>query len=310
MDAADTVSPDGIAAARDLIDPVFLDSPQFESDALSEWIGARIVVKLECLNPIRSFKGRGACVLANRHRERAPTPWLCASAGNFGQGLAYALRSSDIELIVYAAVTANAFKIARMRQLGADVRLEGADFDASKAACRELAERSGATFIEDGRDGSVTEGAGTIALELERIPEPLDAVVVPVGNGALINGVGTWFKGRSLPTRVIGAGAAGAPAMERSFRARSVVATESVSTRADGVATRVPVPEAVSTMVEVADDLLLVDDDAIEEAGKKIERELGVISEPAGAVPLAVVREHADRFAGKHVAVIVSGSNV
>lgn len=310
MEPVSPVSLDRIADARSVIDPVFLDSPQFVSDALSELVGAEILVKVECVNPVRSFKGRGAEYFTHTHQKSAPRPWACASAGNFGQGLAFTARKHGIELIVYASTKANPFKLERMRQLGADVRLVGDDFDAAKEACRKFAEDEGITFIEDGRDIAITEGAGTIAIELLRWREPFDTVLLPVGNGALINGVGTWFEAHAPATSVVGTGAEGAPAMARSFREGRVVATDRVSTFADGVATRVPVPEAVATMVEVVDDMMLVDDDAIRRAMADIERELGLTVEPAGAVPLAVATVHREHFRGKRLAVLISGSNI
>lgn len=310
MEPAPSISLESIAEARSVIDPVFLDTPQFQNDALGDLVGADIVVKVECVNPVRSFKGRGAEYFTHVHHASAPRPWTCASAGNFGQGLAYAARKYEIELVVYAATTANPFKVERMRQLGADVRLVGDDFDASKDACRQFASDEGLTFIEDGRDVAVTEGAGTIAAELLQWPERFDALLVPVGNGALINGIGTWAKAYAPETLVIGTGALAAPAMERSFRKHQIVTTESVSTIADGVATRVPVPEAVTTMVEVADDMLLVDDDSIRQAMAVIERELGLKVEPAGAVPLAAATTYRERFRDKRLGLVISGSNV
>ncbi len=314
MDPAPSVSLERIAEARSVIDPVFLDSPQFQNDALSDLVGAEIILKVECVNPVRSFKGRGAEYFTHVHNTLAPRPlrltWTCASAGNFGQGLAYAARKHDIALIVYAATTTNPFKVERMRQLGAEVRLVGDDFDAAKDACRQFESDEGRTFIEDGRDVTITEGAGTLAVELLQWPEPFDAVLIPVGNGAFINGVGTWIKAHSPATLVIGTGAVAAPAMERSFHARKVVTTETVSTIADGVATRGPVPEAVTTLVEVTDDMLLVDDEALRRAMTVIERELGLKVEPAGAVPLAAATVHRERFHGKRLAVVISGSNV
>jgi threonine dehydratase len=310
MESARSISLESIAEARSVIDTVFLDTPQFQNDALGELVGAEIVVKVECVNPVRSFKGRGAEYFTHVHHASAPRPWTCASAGNFGQGLAYAARKHGIELIVYAATTANPFKVERMRGLGAEVRLVGDDFDASKDACRQFAADEGRTFIEDGRDIAISEGAGTIAAELFEWPERFDALLVPVGNGALINGMGTWVKAHSPETLVVGTGALAAPAMERSFREHGVVTTDSVSTIADGVATRVPVPEAVTTMVAVADDMLLVDDDAIRQAMAVIERELGLTVEPAGAVPLAAATTYRERFRGQRLGLVISGSNV
>jgi threonine dehydratase len=299
-----------IEEAISVIDPVFLASPQFPSDRLSEDLGFETVFKVECLNPIRSFKGRGASYFAHLHRNDRPHPWVCASAGNFGQGLAYAARARGIPLVVFAAIRANPFKVERMRALGAEVRLVGEDFDAAKEESRRYAAENGLTLVEDGREPAITEGAGTIAIELLRDRARFDAVLVPLGNGALVNGIGTWMKAHSPGTEILGVGAERAPAMERSFRARRPVALdEPVSTIADGVAPRIPVPEAVATMLSVVDDVFLVEEEAILRAMRGIFRELGLVVEGAGAVTLAAARVHRDRFRGKRVALVVGGGN-
>jgi threonine dehydratase len=305
----DVISLARIEEAMSVIDPVFLASPQFPSGPLSAELGFEVVLKIECLNPIRSFKGRGASYFVHRHRDR-PHPWVCASAGNFGQGLAYAARAREIPLLVFSSTKANPFKVERMRSLGAEVRLVGNDFDAAKEESRRYAEENGLTFVEDGRDDAIAEGAGTIAIELSSEIETLDAVLVPVGNGALANGIGTWMKARSPATEVIGVGAARAPAMERSFRERRPIALEEpVSTLADGVATRVPVPEAVETMLRVVDDVVLVPEDGIVPAMRTLFRELGLVVEGAGALTLAAAGARRKRFRGKRVALVVGGGN-
>ena len=128
---------------------------------------------------------------------------------------------------------------------------------------------------------------------------------------ALLNGVGTWLKAHSPATGVIGVGALRAPSMERSFRARTPVAIEdSASTLADGVATRVPVPEAVATMLEVADDVLLADEDAILASMRILFRELGLVVEGAGAVTLAAATAHNQRFRGQRLLLLIGGGNL
>ena len=202
-------------------------------------------------------------------------------------------------------------KVARMRAFGAEVRLTGRDFDAAKESARAYAAERKATFVEDGRDPAITEGAGTIAIEILRWKDGFDAVLIPLGNGALLNGVGTWLKAHSPATAVIGVGAAGAPSMERSFRAGKPLALdEPVATIADGVATRVPVPEAVSTMLEVADDVLLADEEAIVSSMRLLFRELGLVVEGAGAVTLAAASAHANRFRGQRLLLLIGGGNL
>ena len=304
------VSLDRIEEAVRVIDPAFLGSPQFEAEALGDKLGSRLVCKVETVNPIRSFKGRGTDYLLYRLRGERLEGLVCASAGNFGQGLAYAARKSNTPLTVFAARGANPHKVERMRWFGAEVRLEGEDFDESKAAARALAETEGSRFVEDGREVEIAEGAGTIALELCRWPEPFDAVLVPLGNGAFLSGVGTWIKAHAPSTEVIGVCAAGAPAMALSLQEGVVKTTERVDTIADGIAVRVPVEEALSDLSGVVDDVLLVDDETIVRAMRLLFWKMGLVVEPAGAAGVAALLSNRERFAGALVATPLCGSNL
>ena len=181
-----------IEQAMTVIDPVFLRTPQYRVESLDGALGCRLVVKVETLNPVSCFKGRGASYLLAS--VPTGTRLICASAGNFGQAMAYACRSKGVQLIVYASVNANPFKVGRMRDLGAEVRLWGDDFDAAKIEARRVAQAHGIHMVEDGLDPATGEGAGTIGLELAQWTEPLDAVLVALGNGAMITGVGLWLK--------------------------------------------------------------------------------------------------------------------
>ena len=303
-----------IQAAAGAIDPVFLNSPQFELDPLNDQLGMRLVAKVETLNPIRSFKGRGADFFAGGLSSAGTVAdgrrLVCASAGNFGQGLAYAARKHGLSLTVFAAETANELKLERMRQLGAEVILQGADFDAAKVAAASYAEQAGARFVEDGREPEIAAGAGTIALELTRYPVPFDTVLIPLGNGALLNGVGSWFKAQSPRTQVIGISASGASAMERSWRSGSVQTTDRVETIADGIAIRVPVPEALETMRHTVDEIWLVEDETMMAAMRLAHTLFGLVVEPAGVAGLAAAMTYRERFAGQLVATPLCGGNV
>lgn len=299
-----------IRRASTEIDPVFRDTPQFESPAVSRACGARVVLKVETVNPIRSFKGRGTDWLCERLALPAGTELICASAGNFGQGLAWAGGKRGLRVTVFAARTANPFKIERMRSFGAEVRLEGEDFDAAKEVARAHAAATGARFIEDGRDPPISEGAGTIAVELARWPEPFDALLVPIGDGALIAGIGTWAKARMPETRIIGVCAAGAPAVALSWRAGKPVATPAADTIADGISCRAPVPEALADIQPVVDDVVLVEDGSMLDAMRLLFRETGLVVEPAGAAGLAALLEHGGRWRGARVGTPVCGGNL
>ncbi len=297
-----------IEDALQVIDPAFLNTPQYRAEAIELLLGCRLVVKVETLNPIRSFKGRGAGYVV-----ASVTPGevlVCASAGNFGQAMAYACRAKGVSLIVYASVHANPLKIERMRALGAEVRLHGEDFDAAKLEAKRFAANSGVRMVEDSLDPATGEGAGTIAIELLRWPEPLDTVLVALGNGALLTGVGRWLKAHSPTTQVIGVVAEGAPAMADSWRAGRIIEHPRINTIADGIGVRVPVPEAVADMGGTVDDVMSVSDDAILGAMKLLHQHLGVVVEPSGAVGLAAILEDRGRFQGQLVSTIICGGNL
>ncbi|MDQ6720735.1 MAG: pyridoxal-phosphate dependent enzyme, partial [Candidatus Dormibacteraeota bacterium] len=304
-----SISVDRIQEAAGIIDPVFRDSPQYLCEPLSDRLGVATVLKVESVNPIRSFKGRGTDYLLHSLGRR-PEGFVCASAGNFGQGMAYAARKRGGRLTVYAAAAANPLKVERMRALGADVVLEGADFDAAKAAAKDHARRTGALYVEDGLLPEIAEGAGTIAVELGKMHEPLDAVLVPLGNGSLVNGIGTWVKHSSASTRVIAVCAAGAPAMELSWRAGKPVSTATASTIADGISVRVPIPEALVAMHATVDEVMLVTDEEILAAMQMLFLGAGLVVEPAGAAGVAALAKRRSEFAGRRVAIPICGGNL
>ena len=301
------LSLDRIADATGVIDPVFLNSPQFVSESLTGRLGCRVIVKSETLNPIRSFKGRGTEYFC---ASLQGTPQLvCATAGNFGQGMAYSARKRGIPITIFTSIHANIFKVERMRALGAVIQQEGSDFDAAHEAAVRFANDLGALLVEDGRDRAIAEGAGTIAVELLRCPEPLDAIVVPLGDGALLAGVARWVKAHHSQTEMIGVCASGADAMERSWRQGKLVVREGVNTIADGIAVRVPFPEALSDFSGLVDDILLVEDETFIAAMRLAHSELGIVLEPAGAASLAALLKHNARFERKSVAIILTGGN-
>ena len=302
------LSVDRIAHAAAVIDPVFLNSPQFRAESLEKQLDCRLVVKVETLNPIRSFKGRGTEYLTSSLHGHPRL--VCATAGNFGQGMAYSARKRGLTLTIFASVTANPLKVERMRALGADVRLSGDDFDAAHVAAASFAAETGAQLIEDGRDAAIAEGAGTIGMEFLRWPEPFDAILVPLGDGALLAGVARWVKAHQPGTQMIGVCASGAPAMERSWRAAQVQELERANTIADGIAVRSPFREALFDLLGVVDDILLVDDDALVTAMQLAHQEIGVVLEPAGAAALAALLTNRQRFRGHVIGAILTGGNL
>ncbi|HEX7347376.1 MAG TPA: pyridoxal-phosphate dependent enzyme [Candidatus Limnocylindrales bacterium] len=315
--AVPELMPEAIRAAHASIDPVFLGSPQFVHDGLSTRLGIPVVVKVETVNPIRAFKGRGTWVavhgLAGQGRIGPDRPVVVASAGNFGQGVAYAARAIGVPAVVFTSRNANRGKIARMRALGATVIEEGEDFDDARGASETYAAEHGAQLLVDGDDPRIATGAATLALELTDAIDagqlPTIAVaMVPVGNGALIDGVGSWLRHASPDTKVVGVQAEGADAMTRSFTARRPIDTERADTYADGIASRVAIPRAVELMFGRVDSMMTVGEAALHDAQAELTDALGITVEGAGAASWAGLLA-APPSAGAAL-VIVTGSNV
>jgi len=291
-----------IEAAAGEIDPVFLDTPQFVSDQLSERFGHEVLVKVETLNPIGSFKGRGTGLLA---RQLDPShTWVCATAGNFGQGVAYAARSRGASVHIFVGPDAPEGKVARMRALGAEVEVA----QHSESAAREYAAANESRYlVVDGLEPAIAEGAGTIGVELDAT-DPVDTAVIQLGDGALITGVARWLKSRRPETRVVGVCARGAPAMAQSFAARQPISVPGEGTIAGALAITDPVPESLERILQLVDELVLVDDDDLRAAMALIAESIGVLVEPAGAAGVAALARHPKTVSGERVAVLLTGA--
>ncbi|MEM6640076.1 MAG: pyridoxal-phosphate dependent enzyme [Pseudomonadota bacterium] len=303
-----SISLDQIKSARAHIDPIFLNTPCLRRTSLDELVGCEIGLKVECLNPIRSFKGRGVDWFVGQHP--GETELLCASAGNFGQALAYCGRERNARVVVFAAENANPDKISAMERLGAEVTLFGADFDAAKRAARDYALANGVPLIEDGAIVEIAEGAGTIALELLEQFEAPEVVYVPLGNGALLGGIACVLQKVSGTTCVVGVTATNAPAMKQSFDSDCLIVSKQADTIADGIAVREPVEYALEQLRGRLERVVAINDDEILEAMRVCKRHLGLIVEPAGAIGLAAMMRESDRLRGRRVATVLCGSNV
>lgn len=302
------LDPDRIAEAAGVIDPVFLDSPQYVDPVLARELGRRLVVKVETTNPLRSFKGRGAEHLLHRlTAERGPgLDLVCSSTGNFGQAITWAARRRGHTSTVFVPAATAPVKLHRMTLLGADVVAVDGDGDGAEQAAVDFARsRSGALLVEDGREPAIAEGAGTIGRELTR--RHLDTIVVPVGDGALITGIGAWTRRHAPGVRVVGVCAAGAPCMAQSWRRGEPVGTARADTVAEGIAVRTPVPESVARMRVLVHDMVLVSDDDLAHGADLIRRTLGIVPELAGAAGLAALLVH--DLPGEVVATVLTGAN-
>src|SRR5918992_2472704 len=209
---------DRVRDATGVIDPVFLDTPALLCPPLGRALGCSMTLKVETLNPVRSFKGRGTETVAAVAQWNGASRMVCASAGNLGQALAYSGSRRGLAVTVVAARTANPLKLRQIAAFGADVRLEGEDIEDARLMAREIAEADGAYLVEDSLDLATCEGAATIGLELVRDDPSLDVVLVALGGGAMASGVGYAVRSLTEQVEVIGIQPRGAPAMALSWR--------------------------------------------------------------------------------------------
>jgi threonine dehydratase len=235
---------------------------------------------------------------------------VTASAGNFGQALATAAIERKHSVTVFAAVTANAAKVEAMRALGATVISAGDDFDAAKDRGRAWASERGWRFVEDGNEVAIADGAGTIAVELVADAGRLDAVYIPVGNGALAEGMATYLKYAAPGVAVIGVVAAAAPCMLHSIRACAPRPTATADTMADGIGVRIPVPRAVEALHDLLDDVVSATEDEITGAMALLHSTTGLEVEPSAAVGLAAITQRAKESQGFRVATVITGANL
>ena len=301
---------DRIRAARRVIDPVFLDTPLYQCDALGRRLGCTVSIKLETANPVRCFKARGTELVAGLLAGQGRTAAVCASAGNLGQALGWSGRRRGLDVTVVASHAAPAAKLDRIRALGAELELVDGDFEMARVRAASIAQQRGVRLVADSLDLETCEGAATIGLELASAAPVFDAVLIALGGGAMATGVGYVLKTLAPGVEVICVQPTGAPAMTRSWHERRVVTTDSADTIADGVAGRYPIPEVLDDLLVVADDAVLVREESIVAGMRMLLESAGLVVEPSAALGVAAVLEDPERFAGRHVATIICGGNV
>jgi threonine dehydratase len=299
-----------IRAARQVIDPIFLDTPLYRCEALEPDLGCTVSIKLETANPVRSFKARGTELVASQLAAHGSPAVVCASAGNLGQALAWSGRGRGLDVTVVASRFATAAKLDRIRALDAMLELVDGDHEMARDRAADIARHDGIRLLEDSLDIETCEGAATIGLELVDTEPSFDTVLIALGGGALATGVGHVVKALAPEVEVICVQPLGAPAMTHSWRQRRVVTTDSTNTIADGVAGRRPIPAVLDDLLVVADDALLVQEASIIAGMGMLLNHAGLVVEPSAALGIAAILEDRDRFVGRHVVTIVCGSNV
>jgi threonine dehydratase len=297
-------------AARDLV-PYLTPTPLQYSRAFTHKAACHVHIKVESIQPIRAFKVRGALTKIMRlHPEKGSAGVITASAGNHGQGVAYAAAAFNIPATVYVPETANQLKVEAIKRLGATVVPAGRNYNDAYLEAMRHQEQGGATFVHAFNDPDVIAGQGTIGVELIHDLEDFDTVLVPIGGGGLIGGIALYIKEMRPKARIIGVEPAGADGMHRSLQAGRVVTLERVNTIADGLAASAPGKLTLELAQRYVDEVLLVEDTEMLRAIRLLFEWEHLLAEPAGAAALAALLYHYRPAPNERVVVILSGANV
>lgn len=293
---------------------VAVETPLEEMPALSRRLGAHVFLKREDLQPVFSFKLRGAYnKMAKLEREELRRGVIAASAGNHAQGVALSAAKLGCEATIVMPVTTPPIKINAVRRLGGQVVLSGESFSDAAGHAEELIRQTGAVFIPPFEDKDVIAGQGTIGMEiLRQHPEPITAIFVPIGGGGLAAGVAAYVKNLRPDIKVIGVEPVDSDAMRRSIAAGRPVVLKDVGLFADGVAVKQVGEETFAICRDLLDEIITVDTDAICGAIKDIFEATRVVAEPAGALSLAGLAAWASRekLADPTLIAIISGANM
>src|SRR5688572_13236000 len=292
---------------------VAIESPLELAPALSKRLGNRPLIKREDLQPIFSFKLRGAYnKMAGLPPKRLARGVIAASAGNHAQGVALAAQRLDCRAVIVMPVTTPRIKVDAVAARGAEVVLHGDSYAEAYARAVELKRKRGLAFVHPYDDPEVIAGQGTIGMEiLRQHPGALDAVFVPVGGGGLISGIAAYVKRVRPAVRVIGVEPVDADAMTRSLKQGRRVKLEQVGLFADGVAVKEVGKETFRLCRALLDDMVLVDTDEMCAAIKDVFEDTRVVLEPAGALAIAGAKAWVERHGGRGrtLVAVASGAN-
>jgi threonine dehydratase len=297
--------------ARALIAPHLPRTPLLPAPALDRLFAARVYVKCENLLPTGAFKVRGGITLLSQlSQDERRRGVITASTGNHGQSIAYAGRMLGVRVVVGAPRGSNPLKVAAMRALGAEVVLEGRDFDEAREWVERTAAAEGYRYVHSANEPLLIAGVATASLEvMEDLPDA-DVILVPVGAGS--GACGHCICGKALrpSLEVIGVQAEGANPVYRSLKEGGMVRLDRMQTFAEGIATRVPFALPLAILRRHLDEIVLVSDEEMRLAILLLAEAVRQTAEGAGAAALAAALRLRDRLRGRTIVVILSGGNI
>jgi threonine dehydratase len=298
-----------VVAAREFISPYLPKTPLVRIGKLSEALGCDYYVKLENLQPVGAFKVRGGVNLVGH--EPPNQTIVTASTGNHGQSIGFAGRIFNTRVIVYApAENVNPVKLQAMRDLGAEVRLHGVDFDEARLETERVAAAEGFRYVHSADEPRLIAGVGTIGLEIfEDLPD-VDVIIAPAGGGSCASGNCIVARELNPNVKVVAVQSDGAPAMWHAWRNRNLEPYPTMKTEHEGLASRVPFALPNSILWKLLSDFILVSDKEINDAILLLARDAKQLVEGAGAASLAAAIKLRDDLRGRKVVGVVSGGNI
>ena len=304
-----SVSMEDIRAAAAAVAGEVVRTPTVRSGPLSAALGADVHVKLETLQRTGSFKDRGALVkLKSLSADETARGVIAMSAGNHAQGVAYHAQRLGIPATIVMPEGTPFNKVRRTQAFGAEVLLHGDNLSAAEPYANALAKERRLTFVHPYDDVRIVAGQGTVGLEMLEDAPDLDVIIVPVGGGGIISGIATAAKAIKPGIEIVGVETALYPTMFNAVRgANHAVGGDSI---AEGIAVKSPGTITRAIVERLVDDLLVVGEAAIESAIQTMLIEAKIHTEGAGAAPLAALRQHAERFAGRRVGLVACGGNI
>jgi threonine dehydratase len=301
-----------ILAARTFVRRHLRPTPLVLVPGLSESLGCEYYAKCENLQPVGAFKVRGGIhLIGTTAREEIGAGAVSASTGNHGLSIAYAGRLFGVRVVIYApAANANPAKMQAIRDLGAEVRLHGRDFDEARVEAMRVADAEGLRFIHTANEPRLIAGVAGIALEIfDDLPD-VDVIIVPVGGGSCAAACCLVAKHVRPRTEVIAVQSERAPAAWQAFRSRTLQPHDRMETIHEGLATRVPFELTSGILWRLLDDFVLATDEEITKGIPLLARHGRLVAEGAGAASLAAAIKLKDRLRGKKVVGVLSGGNL
>lgn len=290
------------------------ESPLELAPTLSERLDNQVFLKREDLQPVFSFKLRGAYnKITNLSDQERNQGIIAASAGNHAQGAALAAQKLGITAVIVMPKTTPDIKVNAVRSRGAEVVLHGNSYDDAYQYAQKLATERKLVFVHPYDDPDVIAGQGTIAVEiLKQHPTPIDAIFIPVGGGGLVSGIAAYMKHVKPEVKIIAVEADESPCLAEAMKAGERVILDQVGIFADGVAVRQIGKEPFRIAQQCVDDVIVVTTDEICAAIKDIFDETRTVAEPAGALSMAGVKKYIEQTGVKnqHLVSIVSGANI